>query len=174
MTALLARGLLRVSITAGLRTQTCNFGGTRPTLAVVVCSVRSLGPSSATPYVPPARYTIGVTRATAAGRAARRCAGACIVSCARSPTRSARTVVTGRSSGGSRRPRRTCRPRCQTEIIEEIGRWPFLPILQTMFEGRKGEWQPARRSNDCVRLAPGREQYPFVAMNKKRVQTPLR
>jgi hypothetical protein len=29
-------------------------------------------------------------------------------------------------------------PRRQIEIIGEIGRWPILPILQTMFEGRKG------------------------------------
>jgi hypothetical protein len=28
-------------------------------------------------------------------------------------------------------------PRRQIEIIGEIGRWPILPILQTMFEGPK-------------------------------------
>jgi hypothetical protein len=30
------------------------------------------------------------------------------------------------------------RPPRQIEIIEEIGRWPILPILQPMFEARKG------------------------------------
>jgi hypothetical protein len=46
-------------------------------------------------------------------------------------------------------------PRCLSEIIGELATWPILPILQPMLGGRKGEWQPARRGNDCVRLAPG-------------------
>jgi hypothetical protein len=59
--------------------------------------------------------------------------------------------------GGSRRLLRRSLPRRQIEIIGELATWPILPILQTMFGGAK--WQPARRGNHCVQLAPEGEQF---------------
>jgi hypothetical protein len=77
---------------------------------------------------------IGVTPGTGVGRAARQCGGVCIVSCATLLTPLAALAdLAGRGCGGSRRPRRIHHPRRQIEIIVGIGRWPIMPILQTMF-----------------------------------------
>jgi hypothetical protein len=69
----------------------------------------------------------------AAGIAGRWCA--CCARCA-IPAALIRPASPG--CGGSRRPLRRSHPRRQTEIIEESGAWPILPILQTMFGARKG------------------------------------
>ena len=59
-------------------------------------------------------------------------------------------------------------PRRQIEIIDEIGTWPILPILQTMAGGLNPEADKQRRSFRCVNVYKARRAGAGISISRVR------